>query len=107
MIPAWAASSSDVLEIGSGLWSTSGQRHEQFAARLHRKLLGAGVRRLLAAELCVYPDDSRAGLNGSGIVTINPPWRFERDLHQLLPVLHAALAEGGTGRTRVARLAGE
>ena len=57
----------------------------EVAARLHRKLLGAGVRRLLAAELCVHPDDSRAGLNGSGIVTINPPWRFEQDLHQLLP----------------------
>ena len=79
----------------------------EVAARLHRKLLGAGVKRLLAAELCVYPDDSRAGLNGSGIVTINPPWRFEQDLHQLLPVLHAALADGGAGRTRVARLAGE
>lgn len=79
----------------------------EVAARLHRKLLGAGVKRLLAAELCIHPDDSRAGLNGSGIVTINPPWRFEQDLHQLLPVLHAALAEGGSGRTRVALLAGE
>ena len=57
----------------------------EVAARLHRKLLAAGVKRLLAAELCVHPDDSRAGLNGSGIVTINPPWRFEQDLHQLLP----------------------
>ena len=79
----------------------------EVAVRLHRKLLDAGVRRLLAAELCVHPDDSRAGLNGSGIVTINPPWRFEQDLHQLLPVLHAVLAEGGSGRTRVALLAGE
>jgi len=79
----------------------------EVAARLHRKLLAAGVRRLLAAELCVHPDDSRAGLNGSGIVTINPPWRFEQDLHHLLPALHAVLAEGGAGRTRVALLAGE
>ena len=79
----------------------------EVAARLHRKLLAAGVKRLLVAELCVHPDDSRAGLNGSGIVTINPPWRFEQDLHQLLPVLHAVLAEGGSGRTRVAVLAGE
>ena len=76
------------------------------AARLHRELLDAGVKRLLAAELCVHPDDSRAGLNGSGIVTINPPWHFEQDLRQLLPVLHAVLAERGAGRTRVAVLAG-
>jgi 23S rRNA (adenine2030-N6)-methyltransferase len=79
----------------------------EVAARLHRKLLAAGVKRLLAAELCVYPDDSRAGLNGSGIVTINPPWHFEQDLHQLLPALHAVLGENGSGRTRVALLAGE
>jgi 23S rRNA (adenine2030-N6)-methyltransferase len=79
----------------------------EVAARLHRKLLAAGVRRLLAAELCVHPDDSHAGLNGSGIVTINPPWHFEQDLHQLLPALHAVLAEHGSGRTRVALLAGE
>ncbi len=77
------------------------------AARLHRWLEAAGVRRLLAAELCIHPDDSRAGLNGSGLLTINPPWQFEEDLRQILPVLHGALAEGGTGRTRVSRLAGE
>ncbi len=77
------------------------------AARLHRRLLNAGMRRLLVAELCIHPDDSRAGLNGSGLVTINPPWQLENDLRQLLPVLHAALAGGGAGRTRVALLAGE
>jgi 23S rRNA (adenine2030-N6)-methyltransferase len=59
------------------------------------------------AELCIHPDDSRAGLNGSGLVTINPPWHFEEDLRFLLPALHALLAEGGAGRTRVALAAGE
>jgi 23S rRNA (adenine2030-N6)-methyltransferase len=77
------------------------------AARLHRRLLDAGLRKILVAELCVHPDDSRAGLNGSGLVTVGPPWRLEEDLRQLLPVLHAALAEGGAGRTRVSLLAGE
>jgi 23S rRNA (adenine2030-N6)-methyltransferase len=75
------------------------------AARLHHRLLEAGVRKILVAELCVHPDDSRAGLNGSGLVTINPPWKFDEDLRQLLPPLHAALAEGGAGRTRVSQLA--
>ncbi len=77
------------------------------AARLHRRLLDAGIRRLLAAELCIHPDDSRAGLNGSGLVTINAPWRFDQDLRQALPLLHSALAPDGGGRTRVALLAGE
>jgi 23S rRNA (adenine2030-N6)-methyltransferase len=59
------------------------------------------------AELCVHPDDSRAGLNGSGIVTVNPPWRLDDDLRTLLPGLRALLAEGGAGRTRVEFIAGE
>ena len=63
------------------------------AARLHRRLVDAGVKRLLAAELCVHPDDSRAGLNGSGILVVNPPWQFEQDLRQLLPVLHDGAAQ--------------
>jgi 23S rRNA (adenine2030-N6)-methyltransferase len=77
------------------------------AARLQRRLVDAGLRRVLVAELCVHPDDSRAGLNGSGLVTVNPPWKLDEDLRQLLPPLHAALAERGAGRTRVAWLAGE
>lgn len=77
------------------------------AARLHRRIVDAGTRRVLAAELCVHPDDSRAGLNGSGLVIVNPPWQLEEDLRQILPSLHAALAEGGAGRCDVVRLAGE
>ena len=75
------------------------------AARLHRRLRDAGIERLLVAELCIHPDDSRAGLNGSGLVTINPPWQFDRDLRQAMPFLHGLLAEAGGGRTRVALLA--
>jgi 23S rRNA (adenine2030-N6)-methyltransferase len=77
------------------------------AARLHRRLLDAGMRRLLVAELCVHPDDSRAGLNGSGLAILDPPWQLDRDLREALPVLHRALAPDGGGRTRVAMLAGE
>ena len=77
------------------------------AARLHRRIVEAGTRRVLAAELCVHPDDSRAGLNGSGLVIVNPPWQLEADLRQILVTLHGALAEGGAGRCDVVRLAGE
>jgi 23S rRNA (adenine2030-N6)-methyltransferase len=76
------------------------------AARLHRRLLGAGVGRLLVAELCVHPDDSRAGLNGSGLAVINPPWRLDDDLRAILPALHAALSPEGTGRFGVETPAG-
>ncbi len=77
------------------------------AARLQRRLLEAGVGRLLVAELCVHPDDSRAGLNGSGLAIVNPPWLLDRDLGDAIPRLHAALAPDGAGRTRVLQIAGE
>ena len=77
------------------------------AARLHRRIVDAGTRRVLAAELCVHPDDSRAGLNGSGLLIVNPPWQLEEDLRRILPSLHAALAEDGAGRHDVLLLAGE
>lgn len=77
------------------------------AARLHRRLLDAGLRRVLVAELCIHPDDSRAGLNGSGLVTVNPPFELDRDLRAALPLLHAVLSPDGAGRTRVAQIAGE
>ncbi len=77
------------------------------AARLHRRLIDAGMRRLLVAELCVHPDDSRAGLNGSGLVILEPPWQLDRDLREALPALHRVFAPDGAGRTRVAMIAGE
>ncbi len=75
--------------------------------RLHRRLLEQGLRRLLVAELCVHPDDSRAGLNGSGLVFVNPPWQLDADLRIALPALHERLAVRGAGRWRVDWLAGE
>jgi 23S rRNA (adenine2030-N6)-methyltransferase len=76
-------------------------------ARFHRRLVDAGLKRLLAVELCVHPDDSRAGLNGSGMLLVNPPWKVDSDLRAALPALHAILAPAGAGRWRVDWLAGE
>lgn len=33
----------------------------------------------LAAELCLTTPDHAAGLNGSGMLVVNPPWRFDKD----------------------------
>lgn len=77
------------------------------AARFHRRLLDAGLGKLLIAELCVHPDDSRAGLNGSGLAIVNAPWKLDEDLRAAFPTLHAALAPDGAGRQRVTRLAGD
>lgn len=77
------------------------------SARFHRQLVDAGLKRLLAAELCIHPDDSRAGLNGSGLVIVNAPYRLDQDLEAALPALHRVLSPAGAGRTRVALIAAE
>ena len=76
-------------------------------ARFHRRLVDACLKRVLAVELCVHPDDSRAGLNGSGLLLVNPPWKSDSDLRAAMPALHAILAPDGAGRWRVDWLAGE
>jgi len=45
----------------------------------------------LTLELWIHPLDTRVGLNGSGMLIINPPFQFEEHARQWLPALHAVL----------------
>ena len=67
----------------------------------HRWFVRNDVRRTLAAELMVHPDDSPLRLNGCGMVIVNSPWKFDRELAALLPVLQRALAATGRGDHRI------
>lgn len=58
----------------------------------------------LAAELWLYPRDSRVALNGSGLLIVNPPWRIEERMREWLPELAAALGAGAAGGTQVRML---
>jgi 23S rRNA (adenine2030-N6)-methyltransferase len=64
-------------------------------------LASRGVTRMLVAEMTVHPADSTIGLNGSGMVLLNPPWQLDAELSATLPALHGALAPEGAGGTRV------
>ncbi len=48
---------------------------------------------MLRTELWLQPRDSRAGLNGSGLLVLNPPWQLDARLRETLPALHAQLAD--------------
>ncbi|MFZ5755385.1 MAG: 23S rRNA (adenine(2030)-N(6))-methyltransferase RlmJ [Pseudomonadota bacterium] len=65
---------------------------------MHRRLQASGVRGLLAAELCVWPDDARLHLNGSGMMLVNPPWQLDAKLATELPWLWRHLNNDGGGR---------
>ncbi|MFT4256368.1 MAG: 23S rRNA (adenine(2030)-N(6))-methyltransferase RlmJ [Pseudoxanthomonas sp.] len=49
----------------------------------------------LVAELLVRPDDSPLRLNGSGMLMLNPPWQFDREIAPALPALRQLLGENG------------
>ncbi len=51
----------------------------------------SGIAKVLLAELDVGNDATR--LAGTGLLIINPPWRLDEELAQLLPALADALAQ--------------
>jgi len=70
---------------------------QRFLERIRR----AGLKRSLAAELCLHPADSRVGLNGSGMLCVNAPWQVDELLAGTLPALHRALSPDGHGSASV------
>jgi 23S rRNA (adenine2030-N6)-methyltransferase len=69
--------------------------------RFHAALTHSGLRKLLLLELAVQPMDSPLGLNGSGMLLINPPWQLDTELLAALQELHQLLAPQGAGGVRV------
>jgi 23S rRNA (adenine2030-N6)-methyltransferase len=95
-----AALNDGLLRFESGvfaIWYPIKRQHEAdlFTARLLRGIL----RPTLALELCVNPADHAAGLNGSGMLVINPPWQFDADAQIWQAQLLEAL--GGKGGATV------
>jgi 23S rRNA (adenine2030-N6)-methyltransferase len=51
----------------------------------------------LSLELWIYPRDSRVGLNGSGLLLVNPPHQFEQRAALWQQELHALLDKAAHG----------
>lgn len=61
------------------------------------RLIRGISRPVLAIELLRHPADSTAGLNGSGMLVINPPWQFDEEAALWQAQLHDRLgAQGGS-----------
>ena len=71
------------------------------AARSLSALAQSGLRKLLSLELAVHPEDSPVGLNGSGMLIVNPPWQLDTELRESLQELHGLIAPTGSGSVRV------
>jgi 23S rRNA (adenine2030-N6)-methyltransferase len=68
--------------------------------RLERDLEVSGLRDVLLAELAVAPA-GREGMQGSGLIIVNPPWTLKPQLQTLLAFLADALGLQGQGSYRV------
>ena len=75
----------------------------RFLARME----ASGIRRQLVAELTIERDDSPGGLNGAGMLIVNPPWQLDERLAGALPWLQQRLAAERRGRQRVSWLVPE
>ena len=79
-------------------------KDERDTAAWHAALASELECGLLAAELSLYPRDSRVALNGSGMLILNPPFQLAERTAIWLPQLHACLNVGHGGGASVRQL---
>lgn len=72
-------------------------KDERQLKRFYQSLSASGAPKLLRAELWVHPTDNPAGLNGSGLAIVNPPWPLADELQAVLPFLARELAQSHGG----------
>ncbi len=66
-------------------------KHERDSQYWINQLANTIAKPLLVSELWRHPRDNRVGLNGGGLIIINPPFQFSDRMRVWLPILHAAL----------------
>jgi 23S rRNA (adenine2030-N6)-methyltransferase len=72
-----------------------------------RRLARLAIAKMLRAELTVSTPAAEAGLSGTGLIVVNPPWRLHDELRIVLPALAARLSRGATKPPTLEWLTGE
>ncbi len=73
---------------------------------LARRLRRHGIAQILRCEITLRPPRADAGLAGSGLILVNPPFTLEQDLQLMLPALLRILApQAGQASGRIDWLA--
>lgn len=65
--------------------------------RFQEAVENTGIRKVLMVELTWHDEDTHLRLNGSGLLIVNPPWKLDESLREMLPTLHDALPSTGGG----------
>lgn len=69
---------------------------EQF----HAAVVATGLRRVMSVELAVSQILPDAPLSACGLLIVNPPWKLDEELDQLLPAIATRLANGPGAEAR-------
>ncbi|MGN6513077.1 MAG: 23S rRNA (adenine(2030)-N(6))-methyltransferase RlmJ [Lysobacteraceae bacterium] len=78
----------------AALWYPVKQR--RVLQPFYRAAAALPAKSVLCAELLVRADDSPLRMNGSGMLLLNPPYRFDEGLRRCLPALARLLANDAT-----------
>ena len=73
----------------------------------HEALKALDIPKMLCAELSVRSDRETAGLSGSGLIIVNPPFTLKSELDLLLPFLKTRLGQDRFASSRCFWLRGE
>ena len=76
------------------LWYPIKQRRALQA--FHRRAQALEAKSALVLELLVRSDDSPLRMNGSGMLVLNAPWRFDQAMRPALAALASSLGEAGS-----------
>jgi 23S rRNA (adenine2030-N6)-methyltransferase len=76
-------------------------------AQFRRELQETAIPRILDVAFEIRPPSHDERLDGSGLVVVNPPFVFEKEMRVLLPELKKALAEDPRARWSLDWIAGE
>jgi 23S rRNA (adenine2030-N6)-methyltransferase len=96
---------SNVLSVAHRKWPTGIYllwypiKDRQAPDALARRLRKPSVPHILRSELTMGPPRAEAGLVGSGLVVVNPPFTLEQDLRILMPALCRLLSPEAAART--------
>jgi 23S rRNA (adenine2030-N6)-methyltransferase len=72
-----------------------------------KKLIALARPRTLTVRLLTRDNKTAPGLNGTGLVIVNPPFTLEAELRQVLPELVQLLAQGPGAGSEVRMLVGD
>ncbi len=65
-----------------------------------KQIEAAGIRKVLQFELSILPEDAST-MPGSGMIIVNPPWKFDTEMRTLLRWMWSALTVKSAGGVKV------